>query len=239
MNATANRRTVARSTFVVLSCVFLVGGEGCIPPFALPQLYMIEDADGIWHRGTIDEGLTGTWYKANPKEKDDREDGAIKLKQQGKDLVLNVQTEPEDGIKVRVDAYRVRTLKLGKHTLMMWKPAGVVLEYAKKKGHYRKSQLYIVMLYTIEKDVLRWYMLKSEALDKTAKDPRWKEALEITRTELKKKDGEAPVAVVSVRVPRLNAKAVEMIAWLAGDLDNWQTDEELTLSRKPPAKKAE
>ena len=241
MKTRADRKTLALAlaVFVVVSAVLLCGAD-C--DFSVP-FYMIEDMGNYWAKGTVDPQLAGQWYKVEagePAPDADPEEDSIRFTRRGDEYELASRETDDDGKREWKNWYRVKTLNVGKHAFMMWKPSEEVVRQAKEAGEdppVAENHILLVVRYTLEKDVLKLFSLKTEALEKAAKDKRWADVLKVERVERKdpgkEKDAGREVEIVSV--PKLDENTVKFLGWLAEDPENWETLHWLT--RKPPEKK--
>lgn len=226
MKTSPRRRPVAACVFVLVSGVLLLGAD-CDFEINIP-LYNMEDVGGYWAKGEIDPQLAGRWY-ATKKE---HAGAFLEFRKTAAGYEIVEKKPDEEKEKVITLA---KTLRIGKRTFMMWKSKEDAKPAAKEGEKPEPERIGILLRYTIADDRLTLSILTSDALVKAAEDKRWKDVIEVKRRPRKDPKKDEPKEKVTVSVPRLNEKTLELLRWLAEKDENWQGPDDMTLTRKPPA----
>lgn len=228
MSGTGRRRTVAWAVFAACSAVLLLGADCDI---RLPW-FLVEDVGGYWEKGVLDADLAGMWFL----NEEDGEAQATRFRKQGDVYALEERKTDDEGRETWESDVVARTLHADGHRFLLFKDIPEEKDDEKAEDEPEKRNRLNVWHYTIEKGVLTFHGLKDDVLEKAARDKRWADVLEVRRKPRKNpKEGE-PAEKVSVRVPRLDAKTVDFLKWLADERANWDVDEALVFTRKPLAK---
>jgi len=233
MKTHSRRQRWALAAFAVCSAALLCGAD-CDINIPLTD---VEDAGGYWDKAGIDAQLAGKWWDLKA-DADDPDAGAFRFTRRGLEYELATQQQDAEGHWRWMPTYWVRTLKLGDHAFLLCKQAAGAAKNA-RADMLHENHIAIMFPYTVEKDTLRFHFLKPEAVAQAAKLEQWRDVISITKRPVKNpKEGE-PKEKTVMRIPRLDAKTMKLIAWLAENPKNWETDDSMTFTRKPPKKDKE
>ena len=230
MQRKPNRRAPALAVFVVCSAILLCGAE-CEP------WINTEDVGGYWEKAKVDPALKGRWYGPGTGGRGLGEFRSYRFVN-AKDGVYNVIAEQTDreGKEKAKTILQARTLTINGHRFLMVRssPAEMArdIERAKKEGLPIHTNYVGLWRYTVAEDELIFRHLRNDALVKAAEDPRWKDIIEV-KPEKSLLHGK-PTGKTVASIPKLNAKTVRLMEWLADTPDNWEKEKDGTLRRKPP-----
>lgn len=227
MRTRSRRRTAVWIVFVICSCLLLCGTDCDLDlsfSLSIPWFEM-EDAGNYWEKAGPDAAMSGRWFVRIGATGEGI--AVARFRKEGEAYVFEMSNEDEEGLETWELTGRAKSLTVDGGRFMLWKPA----EWEEKNAEDEEAaepaaEPVLVWHYTVREGELRFYGVKDGVLEKAAKDARWKDVIEHDEED-------------DAGMPKLDAKMIVFLKWLAADPANWNADDAWIFTRKPPEKPKE